>query len=432
MKILIIGSGGREHCLAWKLKQSSGVKGIFCAPGNGGTSSIAKNVDIDPGNIAGLLDFAVKENIDLTVVGPEAPLVAGIVDTFEEKGLGIFGPRREVALLEGSKVYAKDLMKKFGIPTAESAVFSDAGAAKEYIKKKGAPIVVKADGLAAGKGVIVCNTLNQAVGAVEFMMEEKAFGRAGAKIVVEECLTGEEASVLVLTDSKVCIPLVPSQDHKRVFDNDQGPNTGGMGAYAPAPLVDDKMLDSVMSTVARPLVAGLKQEGKDYRGILYIGLMIVKGKPFVLEFNVRFGDPETQVILPRLKSDLAQVMLATAQGRLAGTQLDWDRRHCLCAVLAAGGYPGDYAKGKPIAGLENFPADADCFLFHAGTKKIEDPDGGQGVFLTNGGRVLNVAALGNDLKSAKAKVYAAIKTINFEGMHYRKDIGDKAIGGRYA
>ena len=420
MKILVIGSGGREHCLAWKLSKSLQVEKVYCAPGNGGTSAVAENVNINPGDIAGLLAFALKEKIDLTVVGPEMPLVFGIVDKFVENGLNIFGPCKELAMLEGSKVFAKQLMKKYRIPTAAFETFNDADKARQYVKSKGVPIVIKADGLAAGKGVVVCTTVNEALGAIDLMMEEKAFGRAGERVVIEQCLDGEEASLLVLTDGDTIIPLAGSQDHKRAFDDDSGPNTGGMGAYSPAPVLSPQMLEKVMNKVCQPLIRGLRDDGKIYKGILYVGLMIKNNQPSVLEFNVRFGDPETQAIIPKLKSDFADAMLKTAQGKLHEAVLEWDERFCVCVVLAAGGYPGDYAKGKQIFGLENLENMEDVYVFHAGTKNKE-------VVVTDGGRVLNVCALSPSIKDAQEKAYAAIKRITFEGMLYRKDIGSKAL-----
>jgi phosphoribosylamine--glycine ligase len=421
MKVLIVGSGGREHCLAWKLAQSPLVDKLYCAPGNGGTE---ENIAIATDDIAGLLKFAKDKEIDLTVVGPEAPLVEGIVDKFEAAGLKIFGPRKDLALLEGSKIFSKEILKKYNIPTADFEIFDNLELAKEYIDKKGTPLVIKADGLAAGKGVFVVQDKNQAYQALDMIMSQKKFGPAGDRIIIEDCLEGEEVSILIFTDGKAIIPLVPSQDHKRAYDNDQGPNTGGMGAYSPAPLISQKQLEDIVETIFRPLVEGLKKEGKVYKGVLYGGLMIKQGKPYVLEFNVRFGDPETQSVLPKLKSDLARVMLKVAEGNLAGVNLEWDPRFCLCVVLASGGYPGEYEKGKEIKGLEELKDKQDIFIFQAGTKKNDK-------LLTSGGRVLGVAGLGSSIKEAKGKVYQAIESILFDNMHYRKDIGDKALkGGR--
>jgi len=427
MRVLVVGSGGREHCLAWKLSESELVSKLYCAPGNGGTATFSENVNIAATDLDRLLEFAQKENIDLTVVGPEAPLVEGIVDRFEEKGLKIFGPCKDLALLEGSKVFAKEVMKKYGVPTADFKVFTKDFEAKEYIKNKKSPLVVKADGLAQGKGVIVCETEAQAIAAVDLIMLEKKFGAAGERIIVEELLRGEEVSVLIFTDGEVILPLVSSQDHKRIFDGDKGSNTGGMGAYSPAPVLSGEELDSVIVSVFKPLIEGLKKEGRPYKGILYGGLMICQGKPYVLEFNVRFGDPETQAILPKLKSDLAKIMLKVAQGNLGDIKLSWDGRVCLCVVLASGGYPGAYDKGKEIQGLNKVVGLSDIFVFHAGTKLDKTSDNKACKFLTAGGRVLNVTSLGQDIKEAQAKIYKAIENIYFDGMQYRHDIGNKAL-----
>ena len=421
MKVLVIGSGGREHCLAWKLKESKLVDKLYIAPGNAGTSLIGENVDINPQDLEGLVKFAENNRIDLTVVGPEAPLVGGIVDRFESKGLKIFGPKKDLALLEGSKVYAKKIMRKFGIPTADFEVFSQPDLARDYVRNKQFPLVIKADGLAAGKGAIVCKNREEAYSAIDLIMTEKKFGSAGENIVIEDFLSGEEASVLVFTDGETILPLVPSQDHKQVFDEDRGPNTGGMGAYAPAPVVNDVVFRKITEEIFEPLIRGLKKEGKVYKGMLYAGLMIKDNQPYVLEFNVRFGDPETQVILPKLRSDLLEVMLKTIEEDLAEVNLVWDERFCLCVVLASGGYPGKYEKGKVIKGLEKVEGLRDIFLFHAGTKRIN------GEFVTAGGRVLNVVGLAESLIGAQVKVYEAIKNIYFEGIHYRKDIGNKAL-----
>jgi len=423
MKVLIIGSGGREHCLAWKIGQSPLVERIYCAPGNGGTASLGENVAVPANDVRALVAFALSQKIDFTIVGPEAPLVEGIVDSFEEKGLKIFGPQRELARLEGSKVYAKQQMRKFGIPTADFEVFDDADAAKAYIDKKNIPLVVKADGLAAGKGVVVCTNPMEAKQAVDRIMLRREFGKAGEKIIIEERLDGEEVSVLVFTDGTTVVPLVSSQDHKRAFDGDQGPNTGGMGAYAPAAILSAEALEAAVATVFLPLIEGLRKEGKIYKGILYGGLMVKETKPFVLEFNVRFGDPETQAILPKLQSDLLEIMLKTSQGRLREASLQWDRRFCVCVVLASGGYPGTYEKGKAIEGLEALGGQDDIFVFHAGTEQKEK-------LFTSGGRVLNIAALGNSMEAAQSAAYAAIENIHFENMFYRKDIGYRALSRR--
>ena len=425
MKVLIIGSGGREHCLSVKIAQSPLVEKVYCAPGNGGTSLVAENVNILATDIEGLLKFAQDKKIDLTIVGPEDPLVEGIVDIFEDEGLKIFGPRSELALLEGSKAFAKEVMRKYDIPTADFRIFDNPDQAKKYLKKKGAPIVIKADGLAAGKGVVVAKDIDEAIAAVDMMMVEKKLGPAGEKIVIEDCLEGEEVSILVITDGDTVIPLVSSQDHKPVYDNDKGPNSGGMGAYAPAPIVDEETLNQIRNQIAVPLIAGFKKEGSLYRGILYIGLMIKNNLPSVLEFNVRFGDPETQVILPKLKSDLADLILKSVDNKLNEVKLEWDERACLCVVLTSGGYPVAYEKGKEIKGLESLVGLDDIFVFHAGTKLLgEEPGSG---FITNGGRVLNVTAFGQDIREAQTKVYKAIENISFEKMHFRRDIGNKAL-----
>jgi phosphoribosylamine--glycine ligase len=426
MKILVIGSGGREHCLVWKLAQSPLVDKIYCAPGNGGTAQIAQNVDISSEEIWRLVNFATEENIALTVVGPESPLAAGIVDRFEENGLKVFGPRRDLALLEGSKVFAKEQMRKYGIPTAEFEIFDNPEKAKEYIKSKGAPLVVKADGLAGGKGVIVCRAREEAFGALDLIMVDKIFGDAGKRIVVEDCLDGEEASILIFTDGETIIPMVPSQDHKRINDGDKGPNTGGMGAYAPAPVVNDQLLKKIIDRVFRPLIEGMKAEGRVYKGILYGGLMIKDGEPMVLEYNVRFGDPELQAVLPKLKSDLVDIMLKTIDNKLSECELDWDNRACLCVVLASGGYPGTYEKEKEITGLDKLEGREDIWAFHAGTRLISTSTEGN-KFLTTGGRVLNIVGLADTIKEAQQKVYEAIKSIHFDKMYYRKDIGYKAL-----
>jgi len=425
MKVLVVGAGGREHCLAWKIGQSSLVKELYCAPGNGGTSLIARNVDIKATDIDGLLDFALKNNIDLTVVGPEAPLVSGIVDRFEENRLKIFGPKKDASILEGSKVFAKNIMRKFNIPTADFEVFDDASLAKDYVRKKGTPIVIKADGLAAGKGVIVARSEKEAQEAIDSIMVHKKFGVSGERIVIEDCLVGEEASILAFTDGESVLPLVSSQDHKPVFDNDEGPNTGGMGAYAPAPVVSSEIFKKVKKEIFYPLIRGLKKEGRVYKGIVYAGLMIKDNQPYVLEFNVRFGDPETQAILPKLKTDLVEVILSVIDNGLDNIELEWDERVCICVVLASGGYPASYQKGKEIRGLKDIERNKNIFVFHAGTM-IEKIDGKE-VFLTNGGRVLNVVGLGPHIREAQNTVYEAVKKIYFEGMHYRHDIGRRAL-----
>jgi len=421
MIILVIGSGGREHAIVWKLSQSKKIEKVFCAPGNGGIKGLAELVDIKQDDIPGLLSFAKENKIDFTVVGPEAPLAKGIVDIFNENGLKIFGPSKDAAMLEVSKAFSKGVMKKFGLATADFKVFDNPVEAKKYLRQKGAPVVIKADGLAAGKGVIIPKTVEEGVKAIDSIMTDMVFGNSGNNIILEDCLEGEEASVLVFTDGKTIVPLEPSQDHKRIFDNDLGPNTGGMGAYSPAPVITKELLDNVIRDVFRPVIDGLRREGVLYKGVLYAGLMITKDGPMVLEFNVRFGDPETQAILPRLKSDLIDIMMACADGTLDKIDVKWDKSSCISVVCASKGYPDEYEKDKEIFGLDKAGKIKDVIVFHAGTKH----DGGK--TFTNGGRVLGVTSLGRDIKSAKANAYKAVDCVKFEGMQYRKDIGDKAI-----
>jgi phosphoribosylamine--glycine ligase len=421
MKVLVVGGGGREHALIWKIAQNSGVRKIYCAPGNAGIVQMAECLPISADDVKGLAAWAEKEKIDLTVVGPEAPLTLGIVEDFRARGLRIFGPSRKAAEIEGSKAYTKELMKKYGIPTGESETFTDPGAAVRYVKAKGAPLVVKADGLAAGKGVIICRKVEEALSAVELILVQKAFGAAGAKVVVEEFLEGEEASFLAFTDGENVLPLPTSQDHKAIYDNDQGPNTGGMGAYSPAPVVSEKIHREVMEKIMIPTVRGMAKEGREYQGVLYAGLMIKDEKARVLEFNARFGDPEAQPLLMRMKSDLIPVLEATIDKKLAGQKIQWEERPSVCVVMASGGYPGSYEKGKPISGLRDAAKVRDAFVFHAGTAL----KGGRVV--TNGGRVLGVTALGSGIQEAIQRAYEAVAKISWEGVYYRKDIGRKAI-----
>ena len=422
MRIFVIGSGGREHALIWKIAQSRKADKIFCAPGNGGIKEIAEIVDIKADDVMALLRFAKDERIDLTVAGPEIPLVKGIVDEFTKNGLKIFGPTKDLAMLEGSKVFAKEAMKRFGVPTADFKVFRDPLKARDYLKQRGVPLVIKADGLAAGKGVVVAQSVRKAEEAIDSMLVKKIFGKSGERIILEDCLEGEEASILVFSDGKNIAPLSSSQDHKRVFDGDKGPNTGGMGAYSPAPVVSGKIFDEIIDKVFRPVIGGFAGEGKPYKGVLYGGIMITKKGPMTLEFNVRFGDPETQAILPRLKSDLVEVMLACIDGRLREIKLEWDKRACLSIVAASKGYPGPYEKHKEISGLKDLRALGDTAVFHAGTEHRD------GKIFTSGGRVLGVTGLGKDIKSAKDVAYSAIDRIKFDGIYYRHDIGYKAIG----
>ena len=421
MKILVIGSGGREHALCWKIKQSPKVEQVYCAPGNAGTAEVAENIGIAATDIVKLAEFVEKNGIDLTVVGPEAPLVAGIVDEFNKKNLRIFGPSRAAAFLEGSKIFSKELMQKYGIPTANFKVFGDSGEAIAYIEEVGAPLVIKADGLAAGKGVVVAKTSEQAIAAVKNMLDDRIFGMAGDEIIIEDCLEGEEASIIAFCDGKTILPLASSQDHKRIFDDDQGPNTGGMGAYSPAPVVSGELFDEVYETILVPTVNGLAKEGVPYKGFLYCGVMVTDDGPMVLEYNVRLGDPETQAILPRMKTDIIDLFDAVIDGKLAGKKIEWDPRPCVCVVVAAKGYPDKYEKGKEIKGLDDVAALKDAVVFHAGTARQGEK------IVTAGGRVLGVTALGEGVEGAIKNAYAAAKLIHFDGMQYRKDIGKRAL-----
>ncbi len=421
MKTLVIGSGGREHALAWKLARDSRHPQVFCAPGNAGTAELGTNVPIPAANVEDLLTWARENRPEFTVVGPEAPLCAGIVDRFRADGFRIFGPTQAAAQLEGSKVFAKEVMTAAGVPTAAAADFTDAEKALAYIRKLGAPIVVKADGLAAGKGVTVCASIEQAEDAVEEAMVRKAFGDAGQKVIIEECLQGEEASILALIDGRHIVLLASSQDHKRVFDNDRGPNTGGMGAYSPAPVVSDRWWPVIREQVFERTLSELNRRGIRYQGVLYAGIMMTKDGPKVLEFNCRFGDPETQAILPRWDGDILPALEACAEGRLDENLVRWKREACACVVMAAGGYPGDYRKGDAIEGLMDAEALPDVVVFHAGTKL----SGGNVV--TAGGRVLGVTALGADLKRAVERAYEAAGKISFKDAHYRRDIAARAL-----
>ena len=421
MRILVIGGGGREHALVWKLAQSPKVDKIFVCPGNPGMKNLAECVALPLTDLEAVADFAEKESVALTVVGPEATLVAGIVDVFNKRGLAIFGPTAAAAEIEGSKAFSKQLMAKYGIPTAFFKICEDIDTAKAYIKEKGAPIVVKADGLAAGKGVVVAMTEAEALAAVDDIMGDLKFGGAGARVVLEEYMEGEEASLLAFTDGDTIVPMVAAQDHKRVYDADEGPNTGGMGAYAPAPVMTDKLKVECVELVLKPTIAAMKAEGRKYQGCLYAGLMIKDDDIKVVEFNARFGDPETQVVLPLLASDLVEVMLACAQGRLHEVEVEWADAATVCVVMASGGYPGSYDQGLPITGLEEAGALADTIVFHAGTKEAGD------AIVTAGGRVLGVTATGSDIRAAKDKAYAAVEQINFKDAHYRHDIAWRAL-----
>ncbi len=420
MKVLVIGSGGREATIAWKLSQSEKVTEIFIAPGNGGTLAYGQNINIKADDIDSLEKFAKENQIDLTVVGPEVPLTMGIVDVFEKSGLRVFGPSKLAAQVEGSKDFSKNIMKKYNIPTAEYATFTEYEKALSYVKEKGAPIVIKADGLAAGKGVIVAMTEEEAVNGLSDIMQDKIFGAGNAKVVIEEYMDGEEASILAFTDGKTIIPMVSSQDHKRIFEGDKGPNTGGMGTYSPAPVVTEDINQKVYDTVLKPMIDGLKSEGIVYKGILYAGLMIKDNEAKVVEFNARFGDPETQVVLPKLKSDLFDIFMAITDEKLDQVDIEWSDDATVCVVLAADGYPGSYEKNKLITGIENAEQKG-LLVYHAGTVEKD------GQIYTSGGRVLNVVAKAPTIKDAVDKVYKDIDEIKFENKFYRKDIAHRAL-----
>lgn len=421
MKVLVIGGGGREHSLVWKIAQSPKVSKIFCAPGNPGISELAECIDITADQTSLLCEFAVKEDVGLTVVGPEAPLVDGIVDVFSKHNLKVFGPDQKAAILEDSKVFSKLLLRKHGIPTADFKCFDDHSQARHYVLSRGAPIVVKADGLSKGKGVFVCKTNDEALQAIDSIMKDRVFGNAGDQVVIEECLIGEEVSLLAFTDGRTIVPMESSQDHKTVYDGDEGPNTGGMGAYSPVPIMTSELYREAEKNILVPTVHAMNKEGRPYKGVIYIGLMITSAGPMVLEFNVRFGDPEAQVILTRMKSDIVPIMLATISGGLDNVDLEWFPQASVCVVMAAGGYPGQYDNGKEIKGLDSLKNQEGISVFHAGTKSEN------GKVVTNGGRVLNVAACGEDIKEAQKKVYEAVSKISFDGAHYRRDIADKVI-----
>lgn len=421
MKILVVGSGGREHSLVWKLAQSPRVHRLYAAPGNAGIAEQAECVPVPATDVVALATFAEKEKIDLTVIGPEVPLTLGLVDEFQRRGLRAFGASRAAAQIEGSKAFAKALMLKYGIPTAAYREFSELDAALAYVRERGAPIVVKADGLAAGKGALVCRTLVDAVAAVRLIMEQRAFGEAGDRVVVEECLEGEEASFLAFTDGKTVLPLASAQDHKPICDNDEGPNTGGMGAYSPAPVVSAALHRQIMDRVMVPTVRAMAAEGRPYRGVLYAGVMIKDGEAKVLEFNARFGDPEAQPLLLRMDSDLVPVLEAVLDGRLHEVTLQWKEDAAVCVVMASGGYPGTYQKGKAIQGLEEAAKVEGVVIFHAGTAR-------RGAhLLTDGGRVLGVTGRGRDVREAITRTYEAVRRISWEGVHFRTDIGAKAL-----
>lgn len=422
MKILIVGSGGREHALAWKIAQSPLAKKVFCAPGNPGISEVAECVDVEAENIEGLYNFALRQKVDLTVVGPEDALAAGIVDRFGDGGLPIFGPTKRASIIEGSKVFAKNLMRKYGIPTADFKVFEDIKQAKKHVASCEFPVVVKADGLAKGKGVFVCKTPEEAQKHLDGIMKEKIFGDAGNKIVIEEFVSGEEVSILAITDGKTIIPFPSAQDHKAVYDGDKGPNTGGMGVYSPVPLITNEMQYSIEENIIVPIVHAMKKEGRPFRGVIYAGLMITGTGPKVLEFNARFGDPETQALLVRMKSDLVPILLATAKESLEDVDaVEWSNSASICIVMASRGYPDKYDKGLPISGLEALKGMGNVQVFHAGTARKN------GRVVTNGGRVLGVTAWGKNIQDARVCGYSAIQKVSFEGAHYRGDIGARPI-----
>ncbi|NLM43509.1 MAG: phosphoribosylamine--glycine ligase [Clostridiales bacterium] len=414
MKVLVVGSGGREHAIIWKLLQSPKVSYVYCAPGNGGIRQMAECVDIKADDIEGLCQFAKKHKIDLTVVGPELPLSLGIVDVFEKEGLRIFGPRKNAAIIESSKAFAKDFMQKYGIPTAQYKIYEDATKAKEQIDSFGFPVVIKADGLAAGKGVIIADTKEEAIKTIDMVMRDRHFGQAGDKVVIEEFLQGKEASILAFVDGKTAVPMVSAQDYKRTYDGDLGLNTGGMGAISPAPHYDEKVATDVMEEIIKPTVEAMKRENRPYKGVLYFGLMITKDGPKVIEYNCRFGDPETEAVLLRLESDLVEIMEAVLDEKLHEMDIEWSENAAMCVVMASGGYPVSFEKGYEIKGLENAEQG---IVFHAGTKYID------GKIVTDGGRVLIFSALGKTLDEARAIVYADMEKVNFKDCHYRRDVG---------
>ena len=420
MKLLVIGGGGREHALCWKLSQSPRIERIYAVPGNAGISEIAecKKVEYEK-NFSSLARLVAEEGIDFAVIGPEVPLVNGIVDYLQKKGLAVFGPSKKAALLEGSKVFAKRFMKKYGIPTADFRVFSHPDKAITYIEKEG-PKVIKVDGLAAGKGVLLINTRKEAVEVIKSIMEKKLFGEAGKRIVVEDRLRGREISFIVITDGKIIRPLASTQDHKPLFEGDKGPNTGGMGAYSPT-FVSPSLYKKIMKRIIAPTLKGMKKEGREFKGVLYAGLMIERGEPKVLEFNVRFGDPETQATLPRLKNDLLEVLLAAKEGNLHKINLEWRSQAAVCVVLASGGYPHSYQKGKPIKGLEKLSRLKNVFSFCAGVKRENQS------LVSDGGRVMGITALGKNIPEAVRQTYRAVDKVHFEGMYYRRDIAYRAI-----
>jgi phosphoribosylamine---glycine ligase len=422
MKVLVVGGGGREHALIWKLSQSPVVRKIYAAPGNAGMHRRAELVDLGPDRVKDLADFASRQRIDLTVVGPEVPLTLGIVDEFEKRQLRILGPTQAASQIEGSKAFAKQFMQTHHIPTASFMVFEDPSAAKTFLRSAAYPLVIKADGLAAGKGAVVCATKDEAALTIERMMVAQEFGKAGARVVIEKFLEGEEVTVMAFTDGKTVVPMVSCQDHKAVGDGGQGPNTGGMGAYAPTRIVDARILQQIQEEILEQTVWGLAQEGRAFKGILYAGLMITRQGPKVIEFNCRFGDPETQVVLPLLDGDLVEIFLSIIEGDLKLANVRWREGAAACVILASGGYPGPYEKGRAISGLRTGRDQPDdLHYFHAGTRWIKDH------YVTDGGRVLGVTAIGRDLQTALSRAYQEVERVRFEGMHYRRDIGFKGL-----
>ena len=429
MKVLIVGSGGREHALAWKISQSPKVSDIYCAPGNAGIASIGECVNIKATDISALVEFAKSNRIGLVIIGPESALIAGIVDEFRAAGIPIFGPSKAAATIEGSKVFSKELLAKYNIPSADFRVFDDPVEASDYLsdlsdksdKSDYLPIVVKADGEALGKGVFVCSKKSEALDAIKTIMVDKAFGKAGDRVVVEELLIGQEASLMAITDGKTVVPMTPVQDHKRIYDGDQGPNTGGMGCYSPVPVVTPELYDQILEMIIKPTIRAMEAEGRPYTGVLYTGVILTESGPKVLEFNARFGDPETQVALPLLETDLVEIIQASLDGSLDSLEIKCYNGCAVCVVIASGGYPGDYETGKPISGLDEANALEGVTVFHAGTKLQ------YGQVVTSGGRVLGVTAVGDSFRTAIDRAYSAVDKIHFDGMHYRRDIGDRAL-----
>ena len=421
MKVLVVGSGGREHALAWKLAQSPLVEDLLCAPGNAGIAGLARCCDVEAKDLEGLLALAERERVDLTVVGPERPLIRGIVDRFRDRGLAVFGPSATAARLEGSKAYTNELMARHAITPKEFAVFEEPEPARHYLRDQALPIVVKADGDAFGKGVVVAQTLDEALNAIDDCLVRQVHGPAGRRVVIEECLVGQECTVMAFVDGEHLVPMVPSQDHKRIGEGDTGPNTGGMGCYSPVPVLDDALFNRIVREIMLPTVRAMAQEGARYTGCLYAGIVLTEEGPRLLEYNCRFGDPEAQVVFPRLRSDLAEVLLAAAQGRLDEAEVSWDDQACVCVVLASGGYPGPYEKGKVITGLEAAEALPQVTVFHAGTAARD------GAMVTSGGRVLGVTAWGADFPETIGRVYEAVDRIAFDGVVCRRDIARRAL-----